>query len=137
MHAQSSSASIRLTSKPCRHPRDTGDDDDESQKKRREDVGDAVESRLRFVFCTLKDMFQNVEVVYEGNKATYEIRNDSGLEAGVLDDDGLLLCTVSVEFDYDVRSNATITVECKDQKFASNVQECLRNVCTATIPIQS
>jgi hypothetical protein len=33
MQAQSSAASIRFTSKPCRHPRDTDDEDEQAQKK--------------------------------------------------------------------------------------------------------
>jgi hypothetical protein len=137
MQAQSSAASIRLTSKPCRHPRDTDDEDEQAQKKRREvDGSSSTESRLRFIFFTLKDQFENVDVVYEGNKAVYEIRTDSGLEAGFLDEEGMLVCTASVEFDDGSGANAEISVECKDEKFAANVQACLRNVAATMTPIQ-
>jgi hypothetical protein len=34
----------------------------------------------------LKDQFENADVATEGNKAVYEIRTDSGLEAGFLDE---------------------------------------------------
>lgn len=135
MHAQSSAASIRLTSKPCRHPRDTEDTEDEQEQKRRKD-DNSTESRLRFFFLTLKDQFANVEAVYEGNSATYEIKNDSGLEADVLDADGVLVCSVSIVFDDGSGTNAKISVECKDEKFATNVQECLQNVATTMAPIQ-
>jgi hypothetical protein len=73
--------------------------------------------------------------VYEGNKAVYEIRTDSGLEAGSLDEEGTLVCTASVEFDDGSRVNAEISVECKDEKFAANVQACLRNVAATMTPI--
>jgi hypothetical protein len=137
MHAQSSAASIRLTSKPCRHPRDTDDGAaDEQAQKRQRDSDSSSESRLRFLFFTLKDQFANVEVAYEGNSAVYEIHNDSGLESGLLDEDGILSCTVNVSFDDESGSNAKISVECKDEKLATNVRECLKNVATAMVPIE-
>ena len=76
MHSQSSSASIRLTSKPCCHPRDPEiiNEDDQSQKKQRSDDDESSESRLRFLYATLKDQFQNVEASYEGNTGSYEIQ---------------------------------------------------------------
>lgn len=136
MQAQSSAASIRLTSKPCRHPRDKGDEGDQAQKRQRDVDSASTESRLRFIFFTLKDQFENVDVVYEGNSAAYEIRNDSGLEAGLLDEDGMLVCTANVEFDDDSGSNAKLSVECKDEKFAANVRACLKNVAATMAPIQ-
>jgi hypothetical protein len=48
----------------------------------------------------------------------------------------MLVCTASVEFDDNSGANAEISVECKDEKFAANVQACLRNVAATMIPIQ-
>jgi len=136
MHAQSSAASIRLTSKPCRHPRDPAIEEEQSQKKQRADDTVTTESRLRFLCATLKDQFQNVEALYEGRVGTYEIRTDSGLESGVLDEDGTLHCSVRVEFEDESGMNAMISVECKDEKLAANVKECLQNAAAATAPIK-
>jgi hypothetical protein len=69
----------------------------------------------------------------QGNKAVCEIRIDSGPEAGFLDEEGMLVCTASVE-SMMVPGNAEIDVECKDEKFAANVQACLRNVAATMIP---
>jgi hypothetical protein len=137
MHAQSSSASIRLTSKPCRHPRDSSSIDEQTQKKNRsgDDVG--VEERLRFLYSTLKDQFQNVEATYEAYCGKFEITTDSGLEPDVLNEDGKLICVVTVSFDDKSANGAEISVECKDEKLAANVQSCLRNVVTATIPLST
>jgi Pre-mRNA 3'-end-processing endonuclease polyadenylation factor C-term len=136
MHAQSSSASIRLTSKPCRHPRDTVfDEDEESKKKLKAIDADLVGSRLRFVCALLKEQFQNVEAIYEGYIGTYEIMTDAGLETVVLDDEGILKCFVTVEFDDASASTAKITVECRDQKIASNVQATLQNAVAAATAV--
>jgi len=138
MHAQSSGALIRLTSKPCRHPRDVASDDGIAQKKvKAEDDNELVHSRLRFVGALLKDQFQNVEAVYEGSRASYEIETDAGLESGVLNDDGKLKCMVSVEFDDEAASLAKISVECADKKIATNVQDMLQNAITAASAVKT
>ena len=154
MHAQSSTASIRLTSKPCRHPRDDGDDQQQGEKKQRSSKDNSKE-RLRFIYLTLKDQFDNVEATYEGNKGTFEISTDCGLESSsssaaatassaTEDDSGgrrktkkvLLTCLVRVKLDDSSAQTAEITVECSDDKLAKNVRECLRNVVAATVPIK-
>jgi hypothetical protein len=135
MHAQSSAASIRLTSKPCRHPRAQDEDGEPSAKKPREDDEGLTESRLRLIRDTLRDQFDQVEAVYEGNVGTYEITTDTGLEAGVADENGVLTCIAKVVFEDSVGGNAEITVECPDQKLASNVQECLRNLASTLVPL--
>lgn len=137
MHAQSSSASIRLTSKPCRHARPSEDDDEPSSKKAKSDSEELTESRLRLIKDTLKDQFENVEAVYEGNVGTYEITSDSGLESGTVNEDGVLTCNIKVAFDDDSGSCAEISVECPDQKLATNVRECLRNLAQTFAPIKS
>jgi hypothetical protein len=141
MHAQSSAASIRLTSKPCRHPRaseeDNGQDSttdvEPASKKPREEL---TESRLRLIRDTLRDQFETVEAVFEGNTATYEIVTDCGLESGALDDNGLLTCNAKVTFDGPTGDTAEISVECSDNKLASTVLECLRNLANALAPLK-
>jgi hypothetical protein len=136
MHAQSSSASIRLTSKPCHHPRDDKALDEEAIKKKRSEADDLANDRLRFLYVTLKDQFDQVEASYEGNRGTFEIITDSGLEASELDDDGKLRCVVEVRLDGNSASGAEIKVESKDSTLAANVQSCLRNVVAAFTPLE-
>lgn len=138
MHAQSSTASIRLTSKPCRHPRATDEDEDEpSKKQKREDETTTSESRLRLIHSTLKDQFEMLEAVYEGNTGTFEITSDAGLVSGALGEDGTMVCTATVAFDDNNGAAAKITVECDDKKLGSNVQECLQNLAAAAAPIET
>lgn len=139
MHAQSSSASIRLSSKPCRHPSDAGlldDQNNKSSKKPRDDndtsIDGIVESRLRFVYGLLKDQFRQVEAVYERNIASFEVVTDSGLESNIVaDDDGKLRCNVKVEVDENTGDNAIISIECQDQKLAANIQKTIKNALSA------
>jgi cleavage and polyadenylation specificity factor subunit 3 len=147
MQAQTSNAAIRLTSKPCRHSRDTDDDgnnntvddngDGPSRKKPREGKVSPTESKLRFLKHTLKDQFANVEAVYEGNSATYEIKTDTGLDSEVvLEDDEGLTCTVKVTFDDDTGGLASVKTECIDHKLAKNVQTCITNIATLMNPLK-
>ena len=130
MQAQSSIASIRMTSKPCRHPRS----EDGPDKKLKD--GTTTESRLKLIRDTLRDQFNLVEAVFDGNSGSYEITTDCGLESGSIGDDGVLTCTVNVEFDDNRGGNAQITVECVDKKVAANVNECLQNLAKACAPVQ-
>lgn len=127
MHAQSSAASIRLTSKPCRHPRPS--------KRSRSD--DTAHTRLVLMKDTLKDQFEKVEAVYEGNVGTFEITCDSGLESNALSEDGILTCTAKVEFLDESGTDAEITVECTDQKLAVHVKECLKGVAATMTTLSS
>jgi hypothetical protein len=127
MHAQSSAASIRLTSKPCRHPRPS--------KRSRSD--DSAQSRLLLVKDTLKDQFETVEAVYEGNMGTFEITTDSGLESNAVSEGGILVCSVKVAFSDDTGADAEITVECPDRKLALQVQECLKSIAATIVPVSS
>jgi hypothetical protein len=141
MHAQSSAASIRLTSKPCRHPRSSddssSDDEEPSAKKAKAESEILTESRLKLIKDTLKDQFESVEAVYEGNVGTYEITTDCGLESGTSNEEGVLTCDVKVSFEDGTGSGAEISVECVDQKLASNVRECLRNLAQTFVPVKS
>lgn len=138
MHAQSSAASIRYTSKPCHHPRDLSssptNDDETTQKKVKPD--DLVSERLRFIRLILKEQFQNVEAVYDAYKGTYEIVTDTGFETTATTD-GTLHCQVMVEFDNALASTAKITVECLDHKIATNIQTMLQNAITAAAAVKT
>ncbi|KAL7576975.1 hypothetical protein ACA910_006730 [Epithemia clementina (nom. ined.)] len=91
MHAQSSAASVRMTSQPCRHYRPdeqrskekSGEDDNTDSAKRAKTRSATIEGRLKYIYRKLKEQFENVEAVYEGSEGTYEIQTDSGfLEPG-------------------------------------------------------
>lgn len=134
MHAQSSAASIRLTSKPCLHKRNSQTssneetDENEPEKKRPRTI-------LRIFHETLLEQFESVEAVYEARKATFEISTDTRLDSVPLEDDKKLICNVDIEFDSDNDIDARIKVECGDEKFCKNVQECLKNVAKSVNPI--
>jgi hypothetical protein len=135
MHAQSSAASIRLTSKPCSHPRPSDEDSVPSSKKSRAEG--VAHSRLVLIKNTLKDQFEKVEAVYEGYTGTFEISTDCGLESSAVDEDGELTCTAKVSFVDETGSNAEIKVECADQKLALHVQECLKSFAATFAPVSS
>jgi hypothetical protein len=139
MHAQSSPASIRLTSKPCRHPRAEKDDEEDTPetKKSTKNEETLTMNRLRLIKHTLLDQFRNVEVVYEGNAATYEITTDTGLDTVVVPGEEPLVCTAKVAFADSNGGTAEISVECVDKKLASNVQECLRNLARSLAPLET
>lgn len=138
MHAQSSTASIRLTSKPCRHRRSSDEGEDtESSKKQKLDDSTTSESRLRFIHDTLKDQFEMVEAIYDGNTGTFEITSDTGLGSGILEEGTSLVCTATVAFDDSSGNTAKITVECSDKRLGNNVQECIQNLAAAAAPIET
>ena len=66
MHAQSSAASIRLSSKPCRHGRsyDASEDDIETKKARVDESMSLSEDRLRLINKTLEEQFGKVEKIF-------------------------------------------------------------------------
>ena len=134
MHSQSSAASIRLTSKPCRHPRAS---DDEPKNKISRDESSMTSSRLKLISDTMKDQFERVDTVYEGNCASYEITTDCGHDTNEIPEDGPLVCNVEVKFEDERGNNATITVECEDTKLANSVRECILNLTAAAGPVQA
>jgi hypothetical protein len=144
MHAQTSAAAICLTSKPCIHPRagdyndakNSGDDEPASKKSRQVDES-LTENRLRLIKDTLKDQFDIVEAVFEGNTASYEIKTDTGLDAGAIKEDEILTCNVNVTFADECGGAAEISVECEDRKLAKNVQDCLQNLARTFTPLES
>jgi hypothetical protein len=76
-----------------------------------------------------------VDATYEAFKGRFEITTDTGMESGVLDDDGKLVCTVDVSFEDASGDIAKISVECRDETLAANVQSCLRSVVDASLPV--
>ena len=143
MHAQSSTASIRLTSQPCSHTRDHDEKEETSgqgsepltKKARLIDDNKRIDSILRLFHDTLLNQFKDVDASYDLRKASFEIRTDVGLEAGSVKDGEYLSCVVEVDFEYEGSIEAKITVECNDSKVAKNVQECLKNVAEAAAPL--
>ena len=146
MHAQSSAASIRLTSKPCFHRRssttvsddDNGDGDGEEEEE--EEGPNRKRPRtltlLRMFHDTLSQQFGQIEAVYEARKVTFEIKTDAGLESGSLAEGEELVCNVAVEFEEGNDFDAKITVECSDSKLGKNIQECLKSVAEAAAPVK-
>lgn len=127
LHAQSSSASIRLTSKPCHHPRESsGEEPSEKKIKSEKDLAEesVIQSRLRLFHSILKGQYCNVQATFEGSKACFEIQGD-GDE---------ILCSVKVVFVDN--TNAQVSVECEDQELGLHVHDCLRNTATAAAPIR-
>jgi hypothetical protein len=133
MHAQSSAASIRLTSKPCFHKRnaETPDDEDEEGEPERK----RPRTLLRIFHDTLLEQFDSVEAVYEARKASFEINTDTRLDSVSLKDGKKLTCNVEIEFDDDNDIDARIKVECSDEKLGKIVQECLKNVAKSVNPV--
>jgi len=138
MHAQSSAASIKLTSKPCFHRRSAPESADGTSDAEPERKRPRTDTMLRLFHDTLLEQFDKncVEATYEGRKATFEIKTDAGLESGTLENDHLM-CNVAIEFEEGNDFDAKITVECSDAKFGTNIQECLKGVAEASGPLKA
>ncbi len=136
MHAQSSAASIRLTSKPCLCQKrnaegitpDIEEDKDMPEKKRPRQL-------LRILHDTLLKQFDSIEATYEARKATFEISTDTRLDSVPMEAGKQLNCNVDIEFEEGNDIDAIIKVECIDEKLAKNVQECLKNVAKSLNPV--
>lgn len=140
MHAQSSTASIRLTSKPCFHGQSQEGDDSEyepkSKKLKEGDRSEREQTLLRMFHNTLREQFTDVDAAYEARKATFEINTDTGLESKALGNGEVLTCSVSIEFDDDEGVDGIIKVESVDSKLAANVRTALKNVAEAAAPLK-
>lgn len=110
-------------------------EDGSSAKKPRHDDASLTEKGLRLIKEALKDQFDRVEFVCEGNSASYEITTDTGIDSGLVQEEDPIICTVNASFSNESGGIAEIKVECIDHKLASNVQECLRNLNRATAPL--
>lgn len=119
--AQCSPAAIRLTSQPCRH---RGSNAAEQQFPAEPAV--LTESRIQIMRDTLRRQFENVEVVTEGNRATFEIRREDTTD---------VTCTLYVNFPDGQGQSATVHAESTDGALAQNVQDCIQSLVVATYPI--
>lgn len=138
MHAQSSSASIRLTSQPCRRAHHQVTEDEPFAKRvKKESGGDLVDSRLKLLYGVLRQQFLNVDAIYEGLNATFEIETDVGLSKDVLNEEGKLMCSVRVSFIDETATAAQISVESRDTKLAKNVEELLQNAVKAATAVDT
>ena len=141
MHAQSSSASIRLTSQPCFHkrnaetPSDDGDGDGNGEEQEKQPEKKRPRTILRMFHDTLLEQFNSVDATYEARKAQFEIQSDTRLDSVPLEDGKKLTCNVEVEFEDYNDFDARIKVECADEKLCKNVQDCLKNVAKSTNPV--
>jgi cleavage and polyadenylation specificity factor subunit 3 len=137
MHAQSSAASIKLTSKPCFHRRPAPESADETSDAEPDPKRPRTDTMLRLFHDTLLEQFDehSIEATYEARKAMFEIKTDAGLESGALEGDHLI-CNVIVQFEEGNDFDAKISVECSDAKLGTNIQECLRGVAEASNPVK-
>lgn len=144
LHSQGSAASIRLTSQPCNHrpdDRPEGASDDAAQVskrvKREFDETDLASSRLRMVNSVLREQFTNVEAIYEGLSASFEIKIVTGYVQSNPDEEADLTCTVRVEFSDQSAADAKVTVESQDDKLAANVRLTIQNTVAASVAVNS
>jgi len=143
MHAQSSPASIRLTSQPCNHDQPNTESDDLPPSKRpkentEKDKTDLRKSRLELVHSMLSDQYDGVELEMNETATVgkFIIKTDAGLESSTsISEGGHLECTVTIEFeklDY-----GKVSVECEDGKLASNIRDCIKNLTAASVPLKA
>jgi len=149
MHAQSSTASIRLTSQPCggnkRRGADDENEDEEAITKKLKNNETMSEYRLRWIRKALEEQFEEVEMVLDSStKATYTIHPASTTETKDVE------CTATIQFDDELGRGAVVAVEQQasgdddggevqpavvDNKLLKNVQTCLQNLTKAAGPI--
>ncbi len=134
MHAQSSAASLRLTSAPCcpKRTAEEGSPDDQNAEGRERKRPRTI---LRIFHDTLLEQFDTVEATYEARKANFEISSDTRLDSVPLEEGNRLVCNVEIEFEEGNDIDARIQVECSDEKLAKNVQECLKGVAKSLNPV--
>ena len=123
--AQCSPAAIRLTSQPCRHggaPPSAGEDTALAPA----DEAMLTQSRLDLIRDTLKKQFANVEVVKEGNSASFEISTE---------DADVAVCNLKIDFPDAQGQKATVHASSTDETLAKNVQDCIQSLAAATYPI--
>lgn len=106
-------------------------------------------SLLRLCHQALMESYAHVEAIFESSIATFEIRMEGQITSGIhlsspnlkpsgenpSSDESSLVCTVTVSFEAENSLDAKISVECVDAKLANAIQECLRNVALASVPI--
>ena len=121
MHSQSSAASIRLTSKPCRH-RSIKTEDPPSKKAK-----SVHQSFLEDLSKMLSnhDQFEAVQANISENSATFELQTEMLLNAESGQSESLK-CEVQVHLDTDREMNMKVRVNCEDEKLAKSIRDCIR-----------
>jgi len=135
MHAQSSAASIRLTSKPCSHrsiKREFQDDDQPNNKK----IKSVYQSFVETVHKILSDQFETVQVTLDENSAMFQLQTELVLnsETGLQES---MKCEVYLQFIGDIEMNIKLKIKCDDKKIAANIRDCIRSLSDASRPILS
>jgi len=138
MHAQSSSAAIRITSQPCNHS-NNGNNTPQQQQEQQKEI---QRHRLELAYKLMTDQFSNVEATYTDTTGTFIVRNhdneqNNNEDTAVVEND--MLVKAVVEF-YEnsqkgMQHDAKITVTSSDEKIAANVQDCLHYLTSAAAPI--
>lgn len=133
MHAQSSAASIRLTSKPCSHrsiKREFIDDDQPNSKK----IKSVYQSFVEAVHKILSDQFEIVQVTLDENSALFQLQTEVVLNSETGQQESVK-CEVYLEFLGDTETNFKLKVHCDDKKIAGNIRDCIRSLSDASRPI--
>ena len=136
MHAQSSTASIRITSKPCCR-RSTTENQPPTKKTREDNTSNLVEHRLNLAFDLLRIHFEDVQSELDLNNYIGKFIVSSDLQdPDESDKMPEAICTVIIQFEDDSAMDAKISVESSDEKLASNIRDCLQSLTESAAPIQ-
>eukprot|EP00588_Corethron_pennatum_P002225 CAMPEP_0194287154 /NCGR_PEP_ID=MMETSP0169-20130528/34082_1 /TAXON_ID=218684 /ORGANISM="Corethron pennatum, Strain L29A3" /LENGTH=821 /DNA_ID=CAMNT_0039033767 /DNA_START=48 /DNA_END=2513 /DNA_ORIENTATION=+ len=135
MHAQSSSAAVRMAGRPCNH----------HAKRARTGgggEGDLVDNvtRLQLLHKMLRCQYESVQPDFEAGTfvigsahADREEGNDTS-PVGELSATQPAVCTIKIEFESEDGSNAKLTVEGDDYKMNANVRDCVKNIISTSAP---
>lgn len=137
MHAQSSTASIRITSKPCCRRSDSERLPPSKKIREYEKSSDIVGHRLKLAFDLLCSHFEDVQQIidlehFKGEFIVSSDMNTSDTNDGTPD----AMCIVTIEFGDSRAIDAKISVQSDDEKLASNVREHLSSLAQSATPIQ-
>jgi len=123
MHAQSSPASIRLTSQPCSHSRRPGSPSSKKPKPL---------PLLEGIQTLLEQQFDVYETKINHPTATYTIHTDTGLEVALGEGQEYMVTTVKVDLNL---TGAKVAVQSDDSKLATNIRDCIQSFLKAASPI--
>jgi len=130
MHAQSSAASIRITSKPCFHEKEEEEEEEEEEgggRKKSKVEESPKEVRLRMAKKLLDDLFKDVEADME--KGIFTVKCEVNKEKEDV------VCVVTLEFSED-NSGCRVSVDCADEQQGGLVKDCIMQLGKATAPFK-
>lgn len=133
MHSQGSAASVRFTSQKCSHGKP--ELDSSNSKRARTEDDDLLESRVSLFGNILKERFDRVDTLREGRKVTFEVASSDLHLQSELEDGAFMV--VHIEFADITASDAFVSVECKDESIARDVQRMLQGVASSLSPIST